>query len=67
MRSLKPFLYTVTTTRDYDEKDGIAMKRAAYFATTDEAEKDDHESLWEKSIMTATKYKEEAKFEKEKS
>lgn len=43
------------------------MKRAADFATTDEAEKDDHESLWEKSIMTATKYKEEAKLEIEKS
>lgn len=43
------------------------MKRAADFATTDEAEKDDHESLWEKSIMTATKYKEDAKLEIEKS
>ena len=43
------------------------MMRAADFATTDEAEKDDHESLAEKSIMTATKYKEEAKLEIEKS
>lgn len=43
------------------------MRRAADFATTDEAEKDDHESLWEKSIMTATKYKEEVKLEIEKS
>ena len=43
------------------------MRRAADFAITDEAEKDDHESLTVKSIMTATKYKEEAKFEKEKS
>ena len=67
MRSLKPFLKTVTTTRDYDEKDSIAMRRAADFSITDEAEKDDHESLAEKSIMTATKYKEEAKLEIEKS
>lgn len=43
------------------------MRREADFATTDEAEKDDHESLWEKSIMTATKYKEEVKLEIEKS
>lgn len=56
----------VTTTRDYDEKDCIAMRRAADFSITDEAEKDDHESLAEKSIMTATKYKEEAKLEIEK-
>ena len=67
MRSLKPFLKTVTTTRDYDGKDSIAMRRAADFSITDEAEKDDHESLAEKSIMTATKYKEEAKLEIEKS
>ncbi len=33
------------------------MRRAADFSITDEAEKDDHESLWEKSVMTATKYK----------
>lgn len=43
------------------------MMRAADFATTDEAENDDHESLAEKSIMTANKYKEEAKLEIEKS
>ena len=43
------------------------MRRAADFSITDEAEKDDHESLAEKSIMTATKYKEEAKLEIEKS
>lgn len=43
------------------------MRRAADFAITDEAEKDVHESLWEKSIITATKYKEEAKLEIEKS
>ena len=43
------------------------MMRAADFATTDEAEKDDHESLAEKSIMAAIKYKEEAKLEIEKS
>lgn len=43
------------------------MRRAAHFATTDEAEENDHESLAEKSIMTATKYKEEAKLEIEKS
>lgn len=43
------------------------MRRAADFTITDEAEKDDHESLAEKSIMTATKYKEEAKLEMEKS
>lgn len=43
------------------------MRRAADFATTDEAEKDDHESLAEKSIMAATKYKEEAKLEIEES
>lgn len=55
------------TTRDHDEKAVIAMRRAANFAITDEAEKDDHESLLEKSIMTATKYKEEAKLEIEKS
>lgn len=42
------------------------MRRAADFAITDEAEKDDHESLWEKSIITVTKYKEEAKLEIEK-
>lgn len=42
------------------------MRRAADFSITDEAEKDDHESLAEKSIMTATKYKEEAKLEIEK-
>lgn len=43
------------------------MRRAAHFAITDETEKDDHESLAEESIMTATKYKEEAKLEIEKS
>lgn len=43
------------------------MRRAADFAITDEAEKDDYESLAEKSIMTATKHKEEAKLEIEKS
>ena len=43
------------------------MRRAADFAITDEAEKDDHESLAEKYIMTATKYKEETKLEIEKS
>ena len=43
------------------------MRRAADFSITDEAETDDHESLAEKSIMTATKYKEEAKLEIEKS
>lgn len=43
------------------------MRRSADFAITDEAEKDDHESLAEKSIMAATKYKEEAKLETEKS
>ena len=43
------------------------MRRAADFSITDEAEKDDHENLAEKSIMTATKYKEEAKLEIEKS
>lgn len=43
------------------------MRRAADFSITDEAEKDDHESLAEKSIMTATMYKEEAKLEIEKS
>lgn len=43
------------------------MRRSADFAITDEAEKDDHESLAEKSIMAATKYKEEAKLEIEKS
>ena len=43
------------------------MRRAADFSITDEAEKDDDESLAEKSIMTATKYKEEAKLEIEKS
>lgn len=43
------------------------MRHAADFAITDEAEKDDHESLAEKSIMTATKYKEETKSEIEKS
>lgn len=43
------------------------MRRAADFSITDEAEKDDHESLAEKYIMTATKYKEEAKLEIEKS
>lgn len=42
------------------------MRRTADFSITDEAEKDDHESLAEKSIMTATKYKEEAKLEIEK-
>lgn len=42
------------------------MRRSADFAITDEAEKDDDESLAEKSIMTATKYKEEAKLEIEK-
>ena len=55
------------TTKDYDGKDGIAMRRSADFAITDEAEKDDHESLAEKSIMAATKYKEEVKLEIEKS
>ena len=43
------------------------MRRTADFSITDEAEKDDHENLAEKSIMTATKYKEEAKLEIEKS
>ena len=43
------------------------MRRAADFSITDEAEKDDDESLAVKSIMTATKYKEEAKLEIEKS
>mgnify|MGYP007044534027 FL=1 len=43
------------------------MRRAADFSITDEAEKDDHENLAEKSIMTATKYKEEAELEIEKS
>lgn len=43
------------------------MRRSADFAITDEAENDDHENLAEKSIMTATKYKEEAKLEIEKS
>lgn len=43
------------------------MRRAADFSITDEAEKDYHEYLAEKSIMTATKYKEEAKLEIEKS
>ena len=43
------------------------MRRAADFSITDEAEKDDDENLAEKSIMTATKYKEEAKLEIEKS
>ena len=43
------------------------MRRTADFAITDEAEKDDHESLAEKSIMAAIKYKEEAKLEIEKS
>ncbi len=43
------------------------MRRAADFSITDEAEKDYHENLAEKSIMTATKYKEEAKLEIEKS
>lgn len=43
------------------------MRRSADFAITDEAEKNDHESLAEKSIMAATKYKEEAKLEIEKS
>ena len=43
------------------------MRRAAHFATKDEAEENDHESLAEKSIMTATKYKEEVKLEIEKS
>lgn len=43
------------------------MRRSTDFAITDEAEKDDHESLAEKFIMTATKYKEEAKLEIEKS
>lgn len=43
------------------------MRRAADFSITDEAEKDDHESLAEKYIMTATKYKEETKLEIEKS
>ena len=43
------------------------MRRAVDFAITDKAEKDDHESLAEKSIMTATKSKEEAKSEIEKS
>ena len=42
------------------------MRRAADFSITDEAENDDHESLAEKSIMTANKYKEEAKLEIEK-
>ena len=43
------------------------MRRAADFSITDKVEKVDHESLWKKSIMTATKYKEEAKLEIEKS
>lgn len=43
------------------------MRRAADFSITDEAEKDDHESQAEESIMTATKYKEEVKLEIEKS
>ncbi len=43
------------------------MRRTAEFSITDEAEKDDHESQAEESIMTATKYKEEAKLEIEKS
>ena len=42
------------------------MRRAADFSITDEAEKDDHENLWKKSVMTATMYKEEAKLEREK-
>ena len=43
------------------------MRRSADFVITDEAEKNDHESLAEKSIMAVTKYKEEAKSEIEKS